>query len=196
MLKIAVISLCTLIISCKVNRKDSSITEHRNKFTYERPKIKDSIAQDYYSKGLDAVKKEEAVKAEYYFRKADTAENNNPIIITALGNMAYVLGDSLRGSYLYLRAISIDSIYALAYLNYAKHSREEHQLERANILLLKAIHFNPDDYDKGRIYHDLASLNIDLNNRDSAIEYAKKAKLFSPDQYGSFLEEIEATYKK
>jgi hypothetical protein len=28
------------------------------------------------------------------------------------------------------------------------------------------------------------------------MEYAKKAKLLSPDQYGSFVQEIESIYKK
>jgi tetratricopeptide (TPR) repeat protein len=196
MIKIAVITVCTITISCSANRTDSSVAENSNSIIYTRPIIKDSTAQNYYTKALNAAKKENAADAEYYFRKADTAENNNPIILTALGNMAYVLGDSLRSESLYLRAISIDSIYTLAYLNYAKHLKQQHQLERANIILLKAIHSNPDDYDKGRIYHDLALLNIDLNNNDSAMEYAKKAKLLSPDQYGSFVQEIESIYKK
>lgn len=196
MIKIAVITICTLTISCNANRKDSSITENRNSLTYERPKIKDSTAQDYYGKGLNAVKKEKDADAEYFFRKADTVENNNPIIITALGNMAYGLGDSLKGEFLYLRAISIDSIYSLSYLNYAEHLKKGHQFEKANSILLKAIQFNPHDYDKGRIYHDLALLSIEMNKCDRAKEYSKRARLFSPDQYGSFVQEIESVCKK
>jgi tetratricopeptide (TPR) repeat protein len=196
MTKLAVIIICILTIACNAKREDSSVTKNRNSISYERPKIKDSTAQHFYSKGLNAVNKKKAADAEYFFRKADTLENNNPIILTALGNMAYGLGDSLRGESLYLRAISIDSIYALAYLNYAKHLRQEHQLEKANNILLKAIQFHPDDYDKGRIYHDLALLNIDLNNCDSAMEYAKKAKLFSPDQSLSFVLEVESLCNK
>ena len=110
--------------------------------------------------------------------------------------MAYVLGDSLRGESLYLRAITTDSMYSLSYLNYAKHLKEGHQLEKANNILLKAVQFNPYDYDKGRIYHDLALLSIEMNNCDSAKEYSKRAKLFSPGQYGSFEEEIESVCKK
>jgi tetratricopeptide (TPR) repeat protein len=196
MIKIAVITICTLTISCNANRKDSSVTENRNSHIYERPKIKDSTAQDYYGKGLNAIKKEKAADAENFFHKADTVENNNPIIITALGNMAYVLGDSLKGESLYLRAISIDSIFSLSYLNYAEHLKKGHQLEKANSILLKAIQFNPYDYDKGRIYHDLALLSIEMNNCDSAKEYSKRARLFSPDQYGSFVREVESVCKK
>ncbi len=194
-IKIAVITVCTLTISCNANRKDSSVKENSNSLTYERPKIKDSTAKDYYSKGLNAVKKERDADAEYFFRKADTAEINNPIILTALGNMAYVLGDSLRGESLYLHAISIDSIYTLSYLNYAQHLKKEHQLEKANSILLKAIQFNPHDYDKGSIYHDLALLSVEMNNCDSAKEYSKRARLLSPGQYGSFVQEIESICK-
>ena len=192
MFKIAIIIICSLIFSCNTDKKDSSARKSKNNYDRERPRIKDSIANDYYSQGLNAVKQDKLTDAENYFYKADKIENNNPIIVTARANIAYALGDSSRGESLYLHAISIDSVYVLSYLNYAKHLRQEHQPERANSILLKAIHFNPNDYDKGRIYHDLALLSIDLNSCDSAMEYAKKARIFSPDQYLSFVQEIES----
>jgi tetratricopeptide (TPR) repeat protein len=189
MFKITLIAIFSFIVSCKTEKKHSSATKSANDDARERPKIKDSIARDYYSKGLDAMKQEKLTDAESYFSKADKIENNNPLILNALASMAYALGDSLRGESLYLHIISIDSVYALAYLNYAKHLLRGHQLERANGVLLKAIHHNPDDYYKGRIYHELALLNVDLNNCDSAIEYAKKAKVFSVSQDLSYLVE-------
>ena len=105
------------------------------------------------------------------------------------------MGDNSTAEALYLRAISIDSNYRLSYLNYANYLRQKHQPERANSILLKAIQFNRSDYDKGSIYHDLALLSIDLKNCDSAMEYAKKARIFSPDQYLSFVQEIESLCK-
>ena len=194
MIKIALLTFFILFFSCNTKRKYTP--KSKNDFAHEKLVIKDSLANDYYSQGLKAIRRNNYIDAKNYFNKAYKIENNNPIIVNALASASFGSGDHSRADALYLHAISTDSNYILSYIGYANYLRQKRQLEKANKILLMAIHVKPDDYYKAWIYHDLALVNVDLNKCDDAIEYANKAKIFSSSQDLSyFVKEIESLCK-
>ena len=196
MIKIALIPFFILFLSCNVNRKDMPAPKSKNDFVHKKLVIKDSIANDYYSQALKAVKRDNYIDAKIYLTKAYKIENDNPIIINALANVSYGLREHSRAEALYLHAISIDSNYMLSYISYGNYLRKTHQSEKANRILLMAIKVKPDDYYKALIYQDLALINVDLKKCGDAKDYANKAKIFSLSQdLSHFVQEIDSLCK-
>ena len=180
------------------NTKDNpSLSKMRNVIVNDNLLIRDTVAKNYFMKGLDAINFDGFADAKKYFLKANEIEKNNPIILNGLANVINKLGDSLEAETLYLQAISIDSNYIISYVNYGNLLRQRHQLEKAKRILLQGFRFNPSDHEKTGLYYNLAMVNLNLHKCKEAIDCANKAKSYSPDQtekesLSGFVQEINS----
>jgi len=108
------IVLCITLFSC--NEKNSN--EIISIFHYDMENIQDSVARDFFNKGIDFAKNKKYQKAQTEFEKANNLEPKNILIVNSLGLVSQALEDFEESESWFQEALSIDSLFVNTYINY------------------------------------------------------------------------------
>ena len=108
------IVLYITLFSC--NEKNSN--EIISIFYYDIENIQDSVARDFFNKGIDFAKNKKYQKAQTKFEKANNLEPKNILIVNSLGLVAQALEDFDESESWFQEALSIDSLFVNTYINY------------------------------------------------------------------------------
>ena len=80
--------------------------------------IQDSVARDFFNKGIDFAKNKKYQKAQTEFEKANNLEPKNILIVNSLGLVSQALEDFEESESWFQEALSIDSLFVNTYINY------------------------------------------------------------------------------
>jgi tetratricopeptide (TPR) repeat protein len=155
---LAMIFLCFLLtISCGRRNRTREEIISQSIIRFGSGHIHGEYAKREYEQALYLLNERKFEEAERCFSRADSADPNNPEILTDLGNLmgALYTGET---SYIYFdRAISIDSGFYRAYLNYGYWLNRGHRYKEAMFILKKGLRLPKISQDDRRpMFIDLA----------------------------------------
>ena len=177
--RLTMISLCFLLtLSCgPKNRRREDIMSHSLIRTGSNH-IHGEYASKEYEQALNFLRERKFEEARLCFSHADSADPNNPEILTDLGGLMGTLYTN-EASYIYFdRALMIDSSFYRAYLDYGYWLNRGHRYKEAIYILKKGLRLPKISQDDRRqIYLNLADA-FHLRGHDSlallVLSYAKR----------------------
>jgi Tfp pilus assembly protein PilF len=137
---LTIIAVCfLLIISCRPRNRRREEIISQGSVRKGSGLIHGEYAKKEYEQALDFINDRKLEEAKLCFLRADSADPDNPSILTDLGSIMGALYTN-ESSYIYFeRALMIDSEYSRAYLNYGYWLSRGHRYNDAIVVLKKGL---------------------------------------------------------
>ncbi|HEY4965813.1 MAG TPA: hypothetical protein VII28_05405 [Puia sp.] len=157
--KLAMVSLCFLLtMSCGPRNRRKKDILSQSVIRFGSNHIYGEYAKKEYEQALNLLNEGKLEEAKLCFSHADSADPNNPEILTDLGGLMGTLYNN-EASYIYFdRALMIDSGFYRAYLNYGFWLNRGHRYKEAIFISKKGLSLPKIGQDNRRkIYINLAN---------------------------------------
>ena len=186
-MKILKLLLCFLIFySCngiteKKEQSDEIIIRdglNLQYFYYKNEEIRNSDALNYFNLGQDKMRKGNLVEAKKLFLKSDQIEPDNLIVLNALGNIESHLKNFDKSYDYFYKAIKIDSLYSVTYLNLGTALNENFKEEQAIEVYDKGLNLKNNFVSKSEWYYSIAIAYYNLDDIGKSMEFNEKALIY------------------
>jgi tetratricopeptide (TPR) repeat protein len=146
-----------LMVSCEHRNRRRDEIMSQSEIRNGSGHIHGDYAKREYEQALNLINERKFEEAKLYFTNADSADPNNPEILTDLGNLMGTLYTN-EASFVYFdRALMIDSGFYRAYLNYGFWLRRANRFKEAIYILKRGLRIPKISQDDRRpIYFNLA----------------------------------------
>jgi Tfp pilus assembly protein PilF len=188
--RLVIIGFCfLLVISCGPRNRRREEILSKSTIRIGSRNIHGEYAKKEYEKALDLLNDRKFEEAKLCFSHADSADPNNPEILTDLGSLMGTIYTN-EASYVYFdRALMIDSGFSRAYLNYGYWLSRGHRYKEAKFILNKGLRIPKLTRDERRPFYLNLAFAFHQTGHDSlALVCLSYAKRELPD--GRLLEDI------
>tara|TARA_R110001583_G_C5460440_1_gene391856 strand:+ start:56 stop:664 length:609 start_codon:yes stop_codon:yes gene_type:complete len=159
----------------KIISKNSGDSEIYYLDLFKNGGINDSIASLTFDLASEQSAKNNHVKAKNLYKKANSIEPNNKIILNALGNETAELSEFKKSYEYFEKSLKIDSTFSLTYMNYGVALNKNKEFDRAIDIYNSGLNYEQNSEQKGYFYYNIANVYYKMNDYKNSNKYNNKA---------------------